>query len=340
MSSVDVIVPCYRYGHFLRQCVESVLTQTGINVRVLIIDDASPDNTAEIASDLAKDDSRITFVRHVTNKGHIATFNEGIEWASADYLLILSADDYLLPGALCRSVNLMDAHPEVGFVFGNVIRLDEAGTTKPLRTFTSAADESDWRILSGSVFIELSGSTSIVWTPTAVVRTKLQKRLGEYRPELPHSADMEMWLRFAAFSSVGFLEAYQAVYRRHSGNMSLNYMTKNCMAGVQQRKAALDCFLQFNSFSLPDAGRIRHKLFWSLGCETIELASAAFNIGEVKVSDRLSEFAFLVCPEVKRSLPWAKLAFKRLMGKRAWCALQPVVAVLRMMVLSVKDSSR
>ena len=54
MSSVDVIVPCYRYGHFLRDCVESVLAQAGPSVRVLIIDDASPDNTAEVASDLTK----------------------------------------------------------------------------------------------------------------------------------------------------------------------------------------------------------------------------------------------------------------------------------------------
>ncbi len=49
MSFVDVIVPCYRYGHFLRECVESVLEQE-VNVRVLIIDDASPDDTAEVAA--------------------------------------------------------------------------------------------------------------------------------------------------------------------------------------------------------------------------------------------------------------------------------------------------
>jgi len=74
MSSVDLVVPCYRYGHFLRECVESALAQAGTDIRVLIIDDASPDNTAEIATDLSKESSRVTFVRHVTNKGHIATY--------------------------------------------------------------------------------------------------------------------------------------------------------------------------------------------------------------------------------------------------------------------------
>ena len=98
MSSVDVIIPCYRYAHFLRECVESVLNQIRVDVRVLILDDASPDNTPEIASALAGEDKRVTFVRR--KQGHIATYNEGIEWASGDYLLLLSADDYLLPGAL------------------------------------------------------------------------------------------------------------------------------------------------------------------------------------------------------------------------------------------------
>ena len=54
MNSVDVIVPCYRYGRFLRECVESVLTQKGVDVRVLIIDDASPDNSGDVGTELSK----------------------------------------------------------------------------------------------------------------------------------------------------------------------------------------------------------------------------------------------------------------------------------------------
>src|SRR5580692_6786433 len=112
LSRIDVIVPCYNYGRFLDQCVNSVLGQVGVDVRVLVIDDASPDNTAEIAAALAREDPRVNVVRHNKNKGHIKTYNEGIEWASADYMLLLSADDYLLPGALARATKLMNAHPK------------------------------------------------------------------------------------------------------------------------------------------------------------------------------------------------------------------------------------
>ena len=325
MSSVDVIVPCYRYGHFLRECVESVLAESVLRVRVLIIDDASPDNTAEVASDLVREDARVTFLRHTMNKGHIATYNEGIAWASADYMLILSADDYLLPGALNRAANLMDAHPEVGFTIGRAITLDDRGTSRQTHAIMDKAGQ---RILTGLEFIELSGSRNIVFTPTAVVRTELQKRLGGYLTNLPHSGDMEMWMRFAAHSSVGIFEAYQAVYRRHAGNMSLDYTMKTWLPDIQQRKAAIDCFFQTRSHLLPNAPQLRRKLFWSLGCDAVGHASAAFNERKMEVSEQLSTFALELCPEVKWSLAWTKLACKRRIGYTAWRALQLAVTVI------------
>lgn len=326
MSSVDVIVPCYRYGHYLRECVESVLTQSMLSVRVLIIDDASPDNTCEVVADLVREDPRVTSVRHTTNRGHIATYNEGIEWASADYMMILSADDYLLPGALARAASLMDAFPEIGFTFGKAIVLDDCDEAKQVSKDTETVG---WRVVTGRDFIELGGANNIVHTPTAVVRTELQRRLGGYRQELPHSADMEMWLRFASRAPVGIVGACQAVYRRHSGNMSLEYMAHGWLPDLQQRKGAIDYFFQTCGNAMPDAKQLHRRLFWALGCTAVGFASAAFNRSEMKLCDDLSAFAVDVCPQVERSIPWMKLSCKRLLGSRAWSALRPTVARIR-----------
>lgn len=319
MSTVDVIVPCYQYGHFLRECVDSVLTQAGVDVRVLIIDDASPDNTAEIAAELAKSDSRVHFLKHLSNQGHIRTYNEGLEWASSDYLLLLSADDYLLPGALLRAVELMDANPEVSFTFGNVLELKPSGEQTPV---ISVPRKVSRPVVSGVRFIELSGSMNIVRTPTAVVRTQVQRLVGGYRFELTHSGDMEMWLRLAAHGSVGTVNAYQAVYRRHSENMSLEYSREH---DLQQRKAAVDSFFEACGYMLPHSKRIRHKIDWLLARDAVSLGSSAFNMCDMKSCQAFCDFARLTCPTIRWSFAWMKIGWKRRIGYEAWRAFEPAV---------------
>ncbi len=271
---------------------------------------------------MVKQDRRVTFLQHSVNRGHIATYNEGIDWASADYLQVLSADDYLLPGALHRAVTLMDCHPQIGFAFGNALEKDELGAKLPADPIPL---QSGKHVFTGLEFILLSGARNIVRAPTAIVRTELQKRLGGYRMELPHSGDMEMWLRLAAHAMVGFIEIPQAVYRRHSSNMSLDYAMQHWLRDLEQRKAAFDHFFAICGHITPDSVKLRRSLFYSLGREAIGQASWAFNDGDMETSRRLTTFAVSTCPMITRSLAWAKLALKQQMGLKAWQALESTV---------------
>ncbi len=87
--SVSVIVPCFNYGHFLEGCVQSVLAQAGVDVRVLVIDDLSTDDSAEVARRLAAREDRVELREHRENLGLIATANEGLEWAQGEYVVLL-----------------------------------------------------------------------------------------------------------------------------------------------------------------------------------------------------------------------------------------------------------
>jgi len=320
MSSIDIIVPCYNYGKYLKQCVTSLLTQSFSNIRVLIINDASPDNTAIVAAELLRQDRRLSYIEHWTNKGHIDTYNEGIDWVSADYLLLLSADDYLMPGALQRTVDLMDAHPEMGLAFGNAFEMDEHGEQNLTNVLACPASE---RVLSGAEFISLSGARNLVPTPTAVVRAVLQKKLGGYRKELPHAGDMELWLRLAAYSSVGFISSAQAVYRRHASNMSLSYSGQFYLPDLEQRKAALDCFLNTCGDVLSDVSKLRRRMLSSLAIDAVGCASMVFNDGNFHLMNLLLAFAVQISPSSRFSRAWMKLACKRAMGRKAWQMLNP-----------------
>lgn len=322
MNSVDVIVPCYNYGRYLARCVNSVLDQSGPAVRVLIIDDTSSDDSAVIGQRLAAVDSRVTLIHHPVNRGHIATYNEGLAWATADYVLLLSADDYLLPGALRRAANLMDAHPEVSFTFGNVLtQRDEEGITREYFEL----DAQPTRILSGEEFCYLSGSRNIVRTPTVVVRTALHQRVGGYRADLPHSGDMELWFRLAAHGSVGLFNEYQAVYRLHSTSMSVGYMDSYRLSDLQQRKAAIDYFLAHDGRALPHPHAVARALARELALDALGCASDALRDGQAETARKVQAYAASVFPPIRFSVVWAKLAVRRRLGRRVSASLARVL---------------
>lgn len=326
MRRVDVIVPCYKYGHFLRECVGSVLAQDGVDVRVLVIDDASPDGSARVAQALAAEDPRVEVRCHATNHGHIATYNEGLEWGTGDYMLLLSADDVLTPGAFARAARLLDEHPEVGFVFGRAITTDRpdfhkhAGAPGPCRH----------KILSGAEFWELScaEANNIVSTPTAVVRTRLQQEIGGYRAELPHTGDLEMWMRFAAHAAVGVLDADQAFYRIHGHNMHKETFPE-AMTVLQQHRAAFDTLFSQYGDRFADRARLQSQAARALALSTVRRARALLERGDAPSCERLLAAAVEVFPGVQTEREWSRLAWERRLGPRLWLSLRRLLYCVR-----------
>lgn len=320
MSKVDIIVPCYNYGRFLSDCVTSVTNQDVRELRVLIIDDASTDETPDVADELARKDSRVAYWRHSTNRGHIATFNEGLEWASADYTLLLSADDWIFPGALSRAAQLLDAHPEVGFAYGPHVQVS-ASEPPPPELHAPAAP--GWSILTGEEFIRTNWSYNPVGTCTVLVRTALQKKLGGYRSELKHTGDMEMWMRFAAYGAVGRLNAYQGAYRRHAENMSDAYYGGHMLRNMRQRKAAIDMFFDNDGKRMNRAKELRQYLYEGLAEDTVKCAGQLFSHSHLKEFDEMLEFAATVDPTVRRRSVWRRQLTKRMIGPRLWALIRP-----------------
>ena len=224
----------------------------GVDVRVLIIDDASPDDSAEVARKIAARDPRVEVIVHPANKGNIATFNEGLlEWADGDYCILLSADDRLTPGALRRARDLLDAHPNIGFVYGRA-RYVMNGTPLP----TARTKVRGWSVWPGPWWLEqrFRQAENPITAPEVVVRTSLQKRVGGYDPGLPKAADMEMYMRLAANADVGFIRGVdQAYYRVHGQNMSSSV---SALMDLRQRRLVFETVLDRYGERLPDGKRL------------------------------------------------------------------------------------
>lgn len=324
MSRVDVIVPCYNYGHYLRGCVQSALSQERVDVRVLIIDDCSQDNTKEVGHALAVEQARVEYRRHTVNRGHIETYNEGIDWACGDYMLLLSADDFLFPGSLFRAANLMDRYPNVGLTHGRVTRVDGHEACPSV-----GETECTWRIMTGWDYIRSICQTgeNVVATPTAVVRMSVQHKVGGYRRELPHAGDMEMWLRFAAVSSIASTDVYQACYRRHAQNMSQEYY--KAFGDLQQRREVFRLFFKDHDAQIPDAALLSTNAFRRLSLAALVKAHDSFETADLDRSRDWEQLAFDIDASVKSTREWKRLRIKRLIGSRVWKRARPLLDLVR-----------
>jgi glycosyltransferase involved in cell wall biosynthesis len=320
MSSVDVIIPCYKYGHLLRECVTSVLGQPGVDLRVLILDDASPDDTPAVGTALAEGDVRVEYRRHGSNHGHIATYNEGLDWASADYVLLLSADDLLTPCALRRAVGFLDLHPEVGLAYGRHIDF-RTGQTLPE---VAPVPECGGQDLSYKEFLATAcdlGHTPIE-SPAAIVRNRVHRAVGGYRPEFPHSGDTELWLRLAAVAPVGVLDADQAYRRWHDGNMTYRHEP---IGRLRQQLAAFEAHFHDHAGRLADFGPYRRRLARAVGESSFWTAYHMFERGDAAACTDMLRYACDVDPGIRSRPEWSRLRWKRLMGPVVWGTLRPLV---------------
>jgi glycosyltransferase involved in cell wall biosynthesis len=305
MATVDIAIPSYCYGHFLHECVKSILSQSMNDVRILIIDDASPDGSGEIARALAASDPRIEASIHPENRGPTATYNEGIAWAKAPFFLLLSADDYLAPFALERAVRLMMAEPDVVMTYGACVELSNG---QPVPQFDSIAADPQWRLLPGRDFVEQNcdGIRNLVPSPTAIVRTATQKMIGGYRACLPHACDMEMWLRFAAYGRVAQTPLAQAVYRVHGANMSAAYY-KSIIRDYKQRLDVFDIFFANDGKRFSDARDLHALAKRRLGAAAFWTGVAQWCRGDRATGAKVLRFGLTLNPRMSALPPFGHL---------------------------------
>ena len=120
---VSVIIPSYNRSRLCRQAVSSVLSQTYANVEVIVVDDGSTDDTEQVISGM---DERVRYIRQ-ENAGVSAARNRGLEAARGELIAFLDSDDLWLPWKLEAQVGLLEAFPDVGMVWTDMIAVDANG---------------------------------------------------------------------------------------------------------------------------------------------------------------------------------------------------------------------
>ncbi len=249
---VSIFVSSYNYARFLPQCLTSVLTQDYDNIDVYVIDDASADNSAEVAGVFAAADPRFRIIRRPVNRGHMEAFNEGLAAARGEYFIKLDADDLLTPGSLARSVAFAEHNPNVGFVYGEPIAFSGPPLPHARTTPTS------WSVWPGHDWLAhvcRLGYNAIA-QPEALIRTATLRAAGYYNPALPHTFDMEMWMRLAVLADVGTIDgADQGYYRIHSASMQ-HTINSGILRDLEGRRDAFISVLTGPGKDVANAGEL------------------------------------------------------------------------------------
>lgn len=206
---ISVIIPCYNHGAFLADALESVRRQTRPADEVLVIDDGSTDNTAEVAGR----DPQVRYIRQ-SNAGLAAARNRGIEESCGDFLLFLDADDRLTPIALSAGFEALRSNAEWGAVYGDFERIDARGGAIPSAHRLQHQPD---------MYAALLRNNLIAAHDTVLYRREIFERLGKFDVSLKACEDYEMYLRVAKVFPIGAHDRVVAQIRHHGNNMSSNH---------------------------------------------------------------------------------------------------------------------
>jgi glycosyltransferase involved in cell wall biosynthesis len=244
---VSVLLAAHDDASFLREAVESVLGQTLRDLELIVVDDASTDETPALLDEI--DDDRLRVVGNDEQVGLAASLNRGLDLARGRYAARLDADDVARPERLERQVARLRAEPRCAVLGTGIVDLDEQGRSGATHVLPAGATALRWHALFSSPFFH----------PTVLVDLEvLDAHRLRYDPAYLESEDYELWTRLFAFADGGNLTAPLVLKRVHAGQASLR-------RGDLQESFQRQVGLREIARVAPELDSGRAELAWQIG---------------------------------------------------------------------------
>lgn len=215
-SLVSIVIPAYNAAKFLPEVIQSVLNQSYQNWELLVIDDGSTDNTAELVNEYSEQDSRVHLISK-ENGGVSVARNLGAQLAKGELIAFLDSDDLWLEDKISAHVSYMTSHPQVGVSFGRVelIETDGKTTNKLTDNIVDTLQPQD-----------LFYSNPTVTTSNLVIRKSVFQMLNGFDESMQYNEDIDLLFRLAIQDSweIKSIDQVLVQYRLHSSGLSSTLM--------------------------------------------------------------------------------------------------------------------
>lgn len=229
--SVSVVVPSYNHANFVEATLRSIMKQTLPPAKLLVIDDGSTDNSAQVIERVLNDCSFPCELIARENRGLSATLNEGFRRTYGEYFAYLGSDDLWLPDFLKARVDLLAKRPAAVLAYGHCYFVDKQNAIVDCT--------SDWAHYADGAVREMLLQTTAPMSPTVLYRREALEQ--EYWNEESRLEDYELYLRLSAIGEFAFDPRILSAWRRHGGNVSWD---QNLML-EEQLRAQRDAAIRF-----------------------------------------------------------------------------------------------
>lgn len=210
---ISIILPTYNGSKWLRRAIESVQNQTYTNWELLVIDDGSIDNSAQIVTDLVQKDARIIYIKNEQNLGIQKTLNKGLKQAKGEYIARLDDDDqWIEEDKLKKQIEFLEKNSDYVLVGTGVVVVDE----EEKEQFRYLVPETNKRIKNKLLGKNCFVHSSVLFKKSAVLE------LGGYSEskEVYHIEDYDLWLKLGTKGKLANLPIYGVQFTLRSGSIS------------------------------------------------------------------------------------------------------------------------
>lgn len=220
-------MPVYNLEKYIGDAIKSVLNQTMKDFELIIINDASKDDTEKIIRKFVKIDKRIKLINHKKNKLRAGALNTGLNHAKGEYITFLDGDDLYTSNKLELQSSYLDQHPEVDMLYTNMLRFYPDGKIKLIQAIKFEKDPKDILIKAskrkdlGEIrahrLINLKKRKRIIPGASAMIRKEVFKDL-RFDESLPTAQDYDMWFKIIGKGyKLAKLPRITYKYRMHKG---------------------------------------------------------------------------------------------------------------------------